>query len=153
MILRSNIRKKEAFENMAIGENAGFLLFPECLPTIKNKFQFYLLSLFCCLQMLSIWTSLKFCRWVKVWNNLLLLTFLSWDSFWKQCGKWRKCWLQCFIPYPGNIPSFNRAKYHNVGIPIFLTPLTICEVKFIFTSPINHLTWPDHDFKMIFMSW
>ena len=34
----------------------------------------------------------------------------------------------------------NRAKYPNVGIPIFLTPLTICEVKFIFTSPINHLT-------------
>ena len=33
-----------------------------------------------------------------------------------------------------------RAKYPNVGIPVFSTPLTICEVKFIFTSPINHLT-------------
>ena len=46
----------------------------------------------------------------------------------------------------------SRAKYPNVGIPVFTTPLTICEVKFIFTSPINHLTLPDHDFKMIFMS-
>ena len=45
-----------------------------------------------------------------------------------------------------------RVKYPNVGIPVFTTPLTICEVKFIFTSPINHLTLPDHDFKMIFMS-
>ena len=48
--------------------------------------------------------------------------------------------------------SYTRAKYPNVGIPVFTTPLTICEVKFIFTSPINHLTLPDHDFKMIFMS-
>ena len=45
----------------------------------------------------------------------------------------------------------DRAKYPNVGIPVFTTPLTICEVKFIFTSPINHLTLPDHDFKMIFL--
>ena len=38
------------------------------------------------------------------------------------------------------IQTSNRAKYPNVGIPVFMTPLTICEVKFIFTSPINHLT-------------
>ena len=57
-----------------------------------------------------------------------------------------------FLLFPQCFQKTCRAKYPNVGIPIFSTPLTICEVKFIFTSPINHLTCPDHDFKMIFMS-
>ena len=42
----------------------------------------------------------------------------------------------------GENPGYQcRAKYPNVCIPVFTTPLTICEVKFIFTSPINHLPY------------
>ena len=32
---------------------------------LQNKFLFFFLNLFCRLQMLSIWTSLKFCRLLK----------------------------------------------------------------------------------------
>ena len=59
---------KEAFENI-VGkeENAGnqhFLLFPQCfLLSHKEKSSFWQ-HLNCRLQMLSIWTSLKFCRLV-----------------------------------------------------------------------------------------
>ena len=42
-----------------------------------------------------------------------------------------------------------RAKYPYVDIPIISTPLTISEVKSIFTLPIDRITCLDHDFKMI----
>ena len=56
--------KEKAFENIVEkGENAGnqhFLLFPQCfLPHHREKSPFQQ-HLFCHLQMLSIWTSLKF---------------------------------------------------------------------------------------------
>ena len=48
-------------------------------------------------------------------------------------------WL-CLVHRNLTFYSENRAKYPNVGIPVFSTALTICEIKLIFTSPINHLT-------------
>ena len=62
----------KAFENIeGKEENAGnqhFLLFPQCFllfPTQIFIFEWYL---FCCLQMLGIWTSLNLCRLVKSWG-------------------------------------------------------------------------------------
>ena len=60
--------EKKAFENIARkGENAGnqhFLLFPQCfLPNQQYKSSFEL-PLKCHLQILLIWTGLKFCRLV-----------------------------------------------------------------------------------------
>ena len=50
------------------GENIGnqhFLLFPQyCLPFTK-QISYLQSHLFCCLHMLSIWTSLNFCHLVK----------------------------------------------------------------------------------------
>ena len=53
------------FENIVgKGTNDGNL-FPQCFLSFKNKFQFLNHILFCCLQILSIRTSLKLCRLVK----------------------------------------------------------------------------------------
>ena len=64
-----NDREKEAFENIVgKGENAGnqhFLLLPQCFLPIPKRISVYKLHLFCCLQMLSIWTCLKICSVVK----------------------------------------------------------------------------------------
>ena len=61
--------RRKTFENIVgKGENAGhqhFLLFPQCLLPFPNQISTFLLHLFCRLQMLSIWTSLKFCCMVK----------------------------------------------------------------------------------------
>ena len=60
--------KHKAFENIAgKGENAGnqhFLLFLQCFIPVPNQISIFHLYLFCCLQILSIWTSLRFCRLV-----------------------------------------------------------------------------------------
>ena len=60
---------KNPFENIVgKGENAGnqhFLLFPQCFLPFPNEISIFLSHFFCCLQMLSIWTSLKFCRFEK----------------------------------------------------------------------------------------
>ena len=62
--------KKMPFENIVgIQENAvnqHFLLFPQCFLSIPNRISVFKLHLFCCLQMLSIWTSLKIWRLVQV---------------------------------------------------------------------------------------
>ena len=60
------------FENIeGKGENAGnqhFLLFPQCFLPYQKLFKLsFELYLFCPLQMLSIWSSLKFFRFVKSW--------------------------------------------------------------------------------------
>ena len=60
---------KKSSENIFVkGENAGnqhFLLFPPYfLPFSKQVLSFHS-NLFCCLPMLSIWTSLKFCNLVR----------------------------------------------------------------------------------------
>ena len=61
--------KKKPFENiMGRGENAGnqhFLLFSEGFLPIRKRMSIIKLHLFCCLQMLSIWTILNICRLVK----------------------------------------------------------------------------------------
>ena len=65
--------EKKAFENVVgKGENAGnqhFLLFPQCLLLFPTQISIFELELFCRLQMLSIWTSLQFCRLVKSYLN------------------------------------------------------------------------------------
>ena len=62
-----NVPEKKPFENIAgKGDNAGkqhFLLFPQCFLLIKKKKK--ICDLFCHLQVLRIWTSLKFCHLVK----------------------------------------------------------------------------------------
>ena len=54
---------KKPFENIVEkGEYAGkqhFLLFPQCFPSFSKQISDFGLNLFCLLQMLSIWTSLK----------------------------------------------------------------------------------------------
>ena len=55
--------KKKAFENIVgKGDNTGkqhFVLFPQCFLLVRRQISFFESHLFCCLQMLSIWTSLK----------------------------------------------------------------------------------------------
>ena len=62
------LKKKKPFENIVgKGENAGnqhFLLIPSFLPILKRIPVFYL-HLFCRLQMLGIWISLRICRLLK----------------------------------------------------------------------------------------
>ena len=43
------------------GGNQQFLRFSPCFLTIPERISVFELHLCCCLQMLSIWTSLKFC--------------------------------------------------------------------------------------------
>ena len=71
------------------GENAGhqhFPLFSQCfLPFWKTNFNFQS-HLFCPLQMLWVWTSLKFCRFVKskvrlTWKRLNSLVFTKHQVF------------------------------------------------------------------------
>ena len=61
--------KEKAFENIVgKGENAGnqhFLLFPQCFLPFPKQISIFQLHSICRLQMLSIWTSLKFCCVVK----------------------------------------------------------------------------------------
>ena len=60
---------EKPFENIVgKGENAGnlhFLLFPQCFLPFTKQISIFQSPLFCRLHMLSIWTSLKFCRLVK----------------------------------------------------------------------------------------
>ena len=64
------ILKQRAFENIVgKGENAGnqhFLLIPQCFLPFSNQISISHPHLSCCLQMLSIWTSPRFCRLVRV---------------------------------------------------------------------------------------
>ena len=53
---------------MGKGENAGnqhFLFFPQCFLPFPKQISSFCSHLSCCLQALSIWTSLRFCRLVK----------------------------------------------------------------------------------------
>ena len=72
---------KKSFESIeGKGDNAGnqhFIFFQQCFllcPTQISIFEFYLL---CCLQLLSIWTGLKFCRMVKTEIDPIELYFLQ----------------------------------------------------------------------------
>ena len=72
--------KRKPFENI-VGkeENAGnqhFLLFLQCFLLFRTEIAIFGLHLFCCLQMLSIWTGLKFCRLVK--GKVGLFNSLNW---------------------------------------------------------------------------
>ena len=57
--------RKKAFENIVgKGENAGnqhFLLFPQCFLPFLKQIPIFGSHLYCRLQVLSIWTGLKFC--------------------------------------------------------------------------------------------
>ena len=60
---------KKPFENLVgKGENAGnqhFLLFLQCFLPFPKQFSIYQSLIFCRLQVVSIWTSLKFHRLIK----------------------------------------------------------------------------------------
>ena len=62
--------KKKAFESIVgKGENAGyqhFLLFPQCFLPFQKHTSSFESHLFCRLQMLLIWTSLKIWRLVEI---------------------------------------------------------------------------------------
>ena len=57
---------KKPFENIVRKEenasNQHFLLFPKCLQPFPKQISIFQLHLLCPLQMLSTWTSLKFCH-------------------------------------------------------------------------------------------
>ena len=61
---------KEAFRKMVRkGENAGnqhFLLFPQCFLPFTKQISYIHPLLFCRMQMLSVWTSLKYCSLVEL---------------------------------------------------------------------------------------
>ena len=61
------------FENMVgEGEHAGnqhVLLFLQCFLPFQKQISIFQSHLFCPLQMLSIWTSLKFCRVLIVFRT------------------------------------------------------------------------------------
>ena len=61
--------QKVAFENiLGKGENAGnqqYLTFQKCFLSFPKQVLIFHLNLFYCLQMLSLWTSLKFYHLVK----------------------------------------------------------------------------------------
>ena len=62
-----DLRKKPLENIEGKGENAGdqhFLLFPQCFLLFTKQISNFQSLLFCCLQMLSIWTSPKYCRLV-----------------------------------------------------------------------------------------
>ena len=52
------------------------MLIPKGLLTFPKQISIFNAQLFCCLQMLSIWTSPKFCFWQRV-NNSILITKLK----------------------------------------------------------------------------
>ena len=60
--------RSKPFENIVgegeIAVNQHFLLFPQCFLPFPKQFSVVQTHLFCCLQMLSIWTGLKLCRLV-----------------------------------------------------------------------------------------
>ena len=64
----STTLRKNPFENIVgKGENAGnhsgFLLFSQCFLLIPKRISVFQLDLFCRLQLLPIWTSLKIVVW------------------------------------------------------------------------------------------
>ena len=102
--------KRGPFENnVGKGENAGnqhFLLFPECFLLFLKQISLFQLHWFCRLQMLSIWTSLKFCylftyilHWLR--NKFLQLILISLDSAsWELRLRWMK--IPKLAPTPEN---------------------------------------------------
>ena len=103
-----------------IAGNQHFLLFPQCFLLFPMQISIFESLLFCCLQMLWIWTSLKFCHLVKCklftkWQNCRPVWFESICRLQNFCyrkteicfGKGRKhygkswnCWLPAFFPFP-----------------------------------------------------
>ena len=64
----TTLKKKPLENSVGKGENAGnqhFLLFPQCFLLFPKQISIFDSHLFCCLQVVSVWTSLKFCRLVK----------------------------------------------------------------------------------------
>ena len=88
--------KQRAFENiLGKGENAGnhnFLLFPQCFLPFPNQFSILHSHLFYRLQMLSIWTSVRFCQELTHSHTMTFFDAPWKQGFWKHCRKRRKCW-------------------------------------------------------------
>ena len=62
--------RKKSFENIVgkvdNSDNHHFLLFPQCFLSFPKQTAFFQSQLSCHLQMLSIWTSLKFCCLIEL---------------------------------------------------------------------------------------
>ena len=73
---RVNDLRKQPFEKVVgKGENAGnqhLLLFPQCFLPFLEQISIFQSHVFCCLQMFSIWTSQKFCHFVKGSNFITI---------------------------------------------------------------------------------
>ena len=96
---------------MGNGENAGnqhFLHFPECFLSLQKQISVFEPDLFCLLQQLSIWTSLKLSCVVKgyskkssVYSSVLFHITLNTQSsenenFLELPGKMKYCWKPVF---------------------------------------------------------
>ena len=84
IILTFNDLGKESFWKHC-GKKKHFLLFPQCFLPFPKQILILWSHLFCCLQMLKIWTDVKFCRLVKSWTSKGLISC----SLWKRLNKYR----------------------------------------------------------------
>ena len=89
-------------------ENAGnqhFLLFPQCFLLFPAQISVFESLLFCCLQMLSIWSKPKFCCLVKSWPLPHNTTFLSTIDvkLWKTLLEKKKLLVTSNFSYPHNV--------------------------------------------------
>ena len=92
-ILTFTTLKKKAFGNIVgKGENAGFQhfrLFPEYFVPFKTQVSIFWSHLFCRLQMLSIWTSLKLLLGKELKDTCIILSFVSAHLSFCQMTKFR----------------------------------------------------------------
>ena len=74
------LRKKPLENVVGKAENAGkqhFLLFPQCFIPFTKQISNFQSLLLCRLQMLSIWTSLKYCRLLLFYATFNNISFIS----------------------------------------------------------------------------
>ena len=108
--------KKESFENILgkvenAGNHAAFCPVPKSFSTCL-KINFKPLShLFCCLQVLSFWTSLQFCRLVNLFPNKPV------EFICKRCGRRRNCLLQKLLI----MSNFSFPTMFSIGLKTFLS--------------------------------
>ena len=121
-IITFNNPQKKPFENtVGKGENGGnhyFLLFPQCFLPISNRILFSIyIYIFCHLEMLWIWTSLKICCLVELTQNFgnyhtvndKLSDYFCLQMLRKQCGKWLKYPQFLYFPTMCSKPSLSES--------------------------------------------
>ena len=91
-----------------LDQSKNFLLFPQCFQPFPMLFSVFESHLFCCLQMLSIWTSQKFFFFPTMFSTLPNAIFSFWVTFFLSSSNavnldQSKIFLlfpQCFQPFP-----------------------------------------------------